>query len=175
MRRRPRCGPRFADWPAPTIPTPAHRVRPNHSRRSTRHGGCWATQSCDTNTTDRWRWMLARRHLRRIGRRRRYSCRHPSRAFPGVSWRSWRWQGSASCYWACSPTPPSNPGPPDNLLEPGSCVVLEDNGDASEVNCDTRHDGVVESLLTADQRCPADVEPHRDRQGLGVVCLRLGA
>ena len=70
---------------------------------------------------------------------------------------------------------PSNPGPPDNLLEPGSCVVLEDNGDASEVNCDTRHDGVVESLLTADQRCPAEGEPHRDRQGLGVVCLRLGA
>lgn len=69
---------------------------------------------------------------------------------------------------------PSKPGPPDNLLEPGSCVVIEDNGDASEVNCDIDHDGVVESLITADQRCPTDFEPHRDRQGLGVVCIRFG-
>ena len=68
---------------------------------------------------------------------------------------------------------PSKPGPPDNLLQPGSCVVLEDNGDASEVNCDTDHDGVVVSLITADQRCPTDLEPHRDRQGLGVACIRF--
>ena len=68
---------------------------------------------------------------------------------------------------------PSKPGPPDNLLEPGSCVVLEDNGDASEVNCDVDHDGVVVSLITADQRCPTDLEPHRDRQGLGVACIRF--
>lgn len=68
---------------------------------------------------------------------------------------------------------PSKPSPPDNVLEPGSCVVLEDNGDASEVNCDTAHDGIVDSLITADQRCPADFEPHRDRQGLGVVCIRF--
>jgi molecular chaperone DnaJ len=68
---------------------------------------------------------------------------------------------------------PSKPGPPDNLLEPGSCVVLEDNGDASEVNCDIDHDGVVVSLITGDQRCPPDLEPHRDRQGLGVACIRF--
>jgi molecular chaperone DnaJ len=68
---------------------------------------------------------------------------------------------------------PSKPGPPDNVLQNGSCVVIEDNGDASEVNCDTDHDGVVESLITADQRCPTDLEPHRDRQGLGVVCIRF--
>jgi molecular chaperone DnaJ len=68
---------------------------------------------------------------------------------------------------------PSKPGPPDNLLEPGSCVVLEDNGDASEVNCDIAHDGVVERMITADDRCPTDLEPHRDRQGLGVVCIRF--
>lgn len=68
---------------------------------------------------------------------------------------------------------PSTPGPPDNLLESGSCVVIEDNGDASEVNCDTDHDGVVESLIVADELCPAPLEPHRDRQGLGVVCVRF--
>ena len=30
---------------------------------------------------------------------------------------------------------PKDPGPPDNLLEPGSCVTLEPNGDAREANC----------------------------------------
>jgi molecular chaperone DnaJ len=68
---------------------------------------------------------------------------------------------------------PSKPGPPDNVLQKGSCVVIEDNGDASEVNCDTDHDGVVEVLIVADERCPVDLEPHRDRQGLGVVCVRF--
>jgi molecular chaperone DnaJ len=68
---------------------------------------------------------------------------------------------------------PSKPRPPDNVLAKGSCVVIEDNGDASEVNCDTDHDGVVESLISTDERCPAEFEPHRDRQGLGVVCVRF--
>jgi molecular chaperone DnaJ len=69
-------------------------------------------------------------------------------------------------------TPPT-PGPPDNVLQTGSCVVIEENGDASEVNCDTDHDGVVESLIGNDERCPVEFEPHRDRQGLGVVCVRF--
>ena len=68
---------------------------------------------------------------------------------------------------------PSKPGPPDNVLEVGSCVVIADNGDASEVNCDTAHDGVVKGLLVADELCPAGLEPHRDRQGLGVACIRF--
>jgi curved DNA-binding protein CbpA len=68
---------------------------------------------------------------------------------------------------------PSTPGPPDNVLQAGSCVVIEENGDASEVNCDTDHDGVVESLIGNDERCPTEFEPHRDSQGLGVVCVRF--
>ncbi len=68
---------------------------------------------------------------------------------------------------------PSKPGPPDNVLEKGSCVVIQDNGDAAEVNCDTDHDGVVESLVGADELCPAGLEPHRDQQGLGVVCVQF--
>jgi molecular chaperone DnaJ len=68
---------------------------------------------------------------------------------------------------------PSTPGPPDNLLQAGSCVVIEDNGDATEVNCGDDHDGVVESLIGADELCAVDLEPHRDRQGLGVVCVRF--
>jgi molecular chaperone DnaJ len=68
---------------------------------------------------------------------------------------------------------PSAPGPPDNLLESGSCVVIEDNGDAAEVNCNTDHDGVVDGLIGAGQQCAAPLEPHRDRQGLGVFCIRF--
>ena len=68
---------------------------------------------------------------------------------------------------------PSKPGPPDHVLEPGSCVVIQDNGDALEVNCDTDHDGVVENLLGADQLCTPPTEPHPDRQGLGKVCVRF--
>jgi len=68
---------------------------------------------------------------------------------------------------------PSIPGPPDNILGAGSCVVIEANGDASEVNCETVHDGVVESLIGADELCPFEFEAHRDRQGLGVVCIRF--
>ena len=49
----------------------------------------------------------------------------------------------------------------------------QENGDASEVTCDTDHDGVVESLLIADELCPTDAEPHRDSQGLGVACIRF--
>ena len=70
---------------------------------------------------------------------------------------------------------PSKPGPPDNVLTVGSCVVLQANGDATEVNCEGQHDGVVGSLLGEGQRCPADEEPHRDRQGLGEFCIRLDA
>ena len=68
---------------------------------------------------------------------------------------------------------PSKPGPPDNVLTVGSCVVLEENGDATEVNCDGDHDGVVDSLLSEGQVCPPDLEKHRDRQGLGEFCIRF--
>jgi len=68
---------------------------------------------------------------------------------------------------------PSKPGPPDNVLTVGSCVVLEENGDATEVNCDGDHDGVVDSLLTEGQVCPPDLEMHRDSQGLGQFCIRF--
>lgn len=68
---------------------------------------------------------------------------------------------------------PSKPGPPDNVLEPGSCVVIGDTGDAAEVNCTDDHDGVVENLIGANNLCPAPLEPHRDKQGLGVFCIRM--
>jgi hypothetical protein len=68
---------------------------------------------------------------------------------------------------------PSKPGPPDNVLAVGSCVVIQENGDAAEVNCADDHDGVVESLIAIDGSCPDPLEPHHDQQGLGAVCVRF--
>ena len=60
-------------------------------------------------------------------------------------------------------------------VEPsGHAWCCEDNGDATEVNCDTSiTTGSSEPADAKRQRCPADLEPHRDRQGLGVVCVRF--
>ncbi len=55
---------------------------------------------------------------------------------------------------------PSPPGPPDNVLESGSCVVIEDNGDASEVNCENDHDGVV-ARARRDHRSVQGLRPAR--------------
>lgn len=69
---------------------------------------------------------------------------------------------------------PPGPVPVDNLLEPGSCVAIEDNGDAAEVTCDGPHDGVLSGLVDRAEECPAGTEPHRDRQGLGIACVVVG-
>ena len=112
---------------------------------------------------------IARGRARRTRRRQRSACRRRrsvlrrSRASRGASLpASPRW-ASASCCWACSPTSPRRPARPTTCSQAGSCVVIEDNGDASEVNCDTDHDGVVESLIGADELCPTEFEPHRDQ------------
>src|SRR5215218_7148238 len=50
---------------------------------------------------------------------------------------------------------PSDAPAPDNLLEPGSCVVIEVNNDAREVNCSGATDELVVSTLVAmDGECP---------------------
>lgn len=67
---------------------------------------------------------------------------------------------------------PPDPAPPDNLLAGGSCVVIQANGDAAEVPCTGPHDGVVEVLVPFDGTCPFGTEPHRDRQGMGIACVR---
>lgn len=69
---------------------------------------------------------------------------------------------------------PPQPAPPDNLLVGGSCVVIEANGDAAEAACTGTYDGVVEVLVPFDGTCPHGTEPHRDRQGLGIACVRFG-
>ncbi len=61
---------------------------------------------------------------------------------------------------------------PDGILETGSCVAIEANGDASEVACSDGTDLVVERLIPAGQNCAAGTTAHRDRQGLGTACIR---
>ena len=61
---------------------------------------------------------------------------------------------------------------PDNLINAGSCVNIAENGDAIEVSCGGTHAGVVDSLISFDGVCPSDTESHRDRQGMGQVCVR---
>jgi DnaJ domain len=68
---------------------------------------------------------------------------------------------------------PGRDPPPDNILVPGSCVTIEGNGDAREVNCTGgEEDLVVVTLVTADERCPEGLPAYRDRQGLGMACVR---
>jgi molecular chaperone DnaJ len=63
--------------------------------------------------------------------------------------------------------------PPDNILRPGSCVTIEGNGDAREVNCTGNGEElVVVTLVTADERCPEGLPAYRDRQGMGMACVR---
>ncbi|MGA1050883.1 MAG: J domain-containing protein [Ilumatobacteraceae bacterium] len=62
---------------------------------------------------------------------------------------------------------------PDGIIESGSCVGFEQNGDVREVGCtgDAAIDRVVRVLVPLDARCPVGTEAHRDRLGLGVACL----
>lgn len=61
----------------------------------------------------------------------------------------------------------------DNLLAPGECVRFEPNGDAAESLCDGSNDGTVVVLVATAGECPPDTEAHRDRQGLGIACVRV--
>jgi molecular chaperone DnaJ len=66
---------------------------------------------------------------------------------------------------------PATEQPPDGVVGPGSCVAIEPNGDAREVNCSGAGDLVVAVVVAFDATCPGGTEPHRDRQGLGIVCV----
>ncbi|MGH9135218.1 MAG: J domain-containing protein [Ilumatobacteraceae bacterium] len=70
---------------------------------------------------------------------------------------------------------PSPERPPDGVIGPGSCVTIEANNDAREVNCSGDGDLVVEVVVGFDDPCPARTEPHRDQQGLGIACVVTAA
>ena len=83
--------------------------------------------------------------------------------------------GSAIVLIARSFTDSPQPGIPDQLLEPGSCVVVGSERLASEVSCGGPHDYVVVQFIPLDRVCPLDTEMYRDRQGMGMACVRAVA
>lgn len=70
-------------------------------------------------------------------------------------------------------TNPSVPRPPDGVLQPGSCVTIETNGDAKETACTGVDDIVMTVMVSAETPCPQGTVGHRDRQGMGVACIEV--
>lgn len=68
-------------------------------------------------------------------------------------------------------TDPAPPGIPDQLLEPGSCVVVGADRLATEVSCGGPHEYVVVQFIPLDRVCPTTTETFRDRQGMGIACV----
>ena len=66
---------------------------------------------------------------------------------------------------------PPAPGVPDQLLEPGSCVLIDRERFAVEVACSSPHQYVVRQFIAIDRSCPMDTESYRDRQGMGLACV----
>jgi molecular chaperone DnaJ len=70
-------------------------------------------------------------------------------------------------------TEPGQPRGPDGILQIGSCVTIEPNGDAREVLCtdDPTVDLKVEAFVPFSDSCPGGTVAHRDRQGMGIACV----
>jgi molecular chaperone DnaJ len=68
---------------------------------------------------------------------------------------------------------PGEPRGPDGLIDIGSCVSIEPNGDAREIACvgDPAVDLVVEAFVPFSATCPTGTLAHRDRQGMGIACV----
>ncbi|HEY3484048.1 MAG TPA: J domain-containing protein [Ilumatobacteraceae bacterium] len=66
--------------------------------------------------------------------------------------------------------PADAPGP-DGVLQPGSCVRIEINNIAREVECSGSDDLVVDRLITRDASCPVGTAKYPDSQGLGAACI----
>lgn len=93
-----------------------------------------------------------------------------------VPWRSLLVFGAIACIAVLVlsqfATEPTDPGP-DGILRNGDCVAIEDNFDAREVPCTgTTDDLVVTAFVPFDASCPNGVAQHRDRQGMGMVCVQ---
>jgi len=66
---------------------------------------------------------------------------------------------------------PGEEAPPDQLIQTGSCVLIETDQSVREVSCSEEHDGVVRQLIGFDMTCPGQSQPYRDRQGMGTACV----
>lgn len=102
---------------------------------------------------------------------------HPSHLGPArIPWRSMVFLaiiGVIGVVVLAQFTEPGEPAGPDGIMSVGSCVTIEPNGDAREVLCvgDPAVDLVVEAFVPFDASCPGRTVAHRDRQGMGVVCV----
>ena len=102
---------------------------------------------------------------------------HPSHLGPArIPWRSMVFfaiVGVIGVVVLAQFTEPGEPAGPDGIMSVGSCVTIEPNGDAREVLCvgDPAVDLVVEAFVPFDASCPGRTVAHRDRQGMGVVCV----
>lgn len=91
-----------------------------------------------------------------------------------IPWRAMRWMlvvGVVIVLLLSVVSTPSEPSRPDQLLQTGSCVVIDETDAVSEVSCDDEHDAVVRQLVAFDKQCPVGTQTHRDRQGMGWACV----
>ncbi len=71
-------------------------------------------------------------------------------------------------------TDPAEPTPIDNVVRVGSCVAVDAvRLEVDEVDCVGAHDGVVEQVVPFDATCPYGLDGFRDRQGMGIACVRV--
>ncbi|MCE2763067.1 MAG: J domain-containing protein [Ilumatobacteraceae bacterium] len=71
-------------------------------------------------------------------------------------------------------TDPAEPTPIDNVIRVGSCVSIDAvRLEVDEADCGGPYDGVVEQVVPFDATCPYDLMGYRDRQGMGVACVRV--
>jgi molecular chaperone DnaJ len=103
--------------------------------------------------------------------------RYPSHDGPArIPWRSLLFVGvlaSVAIVALAQFVEPGEPRGPDGLIDIGSCVSIEPNGDAREVACvgDPDVDLVVEAFVPFSDSCPTGTVAHRDRQGMGIACI----
>jgi hypothetical protein len=62
------------------------------------------------------------------------------------------------------------------VIRVGSCVSIDATRlEVSELACADPHDGTVEQLIPFDATCPYDLAGYRDRQGMGIACVRVAS
>ena len=66
---------------------------------------------------------------------------------------------------------PDSEGPPDGVIQSGSCVQINDSLLAVEVSCESEQHQVVTQLVPLDARCGDGSIGFLDRLGMGRVCL----
>ena len=83
--------------------------------------------------------------------------------------------GSAGVLVSAALADPPEVEPPDGIVRVGSCVTIESNGDAREVACAESPELVVGLVLPTGSTCPPAYSTHRDRLGLGTLCVEHAA